>query len=131
LSVPTFDTKVDKFIKTCQEEVKTNIIEDVFFAGSQDTHHQGEPESEEYFPSEIDHTYVRNPHPFQTQRRVPTQTLKYEDFDLSEEEERKAALKWHRRMKRQIPIGATRRSDFHGTTVSNEDKFVAGVRQKI
>lgn len=125
---------MEKYIKVCQEEVKTNIIEDVFFAGSEDKHHE-QAESEEYYPSEVDYADIRNPfHHSERPRqspRIPTQTLKYEEFDLSPEDERKAALKWHRRMKRQVRpsgVGATRRSDYHPTTISNEDKFVAGVR---
>lgn len=32
-AVPTFPTKVENVIQSCQEEVKTNLIDDLLFAG--------------------------------------------------------------------------------------------------
>jgi hypothetical protein len=131
-SSPTIDAKVEKYIKSCQEEVKTNIIEDVLFAGTVEKYQEPELEyiTENYSPryqfgSEVLYPDEgRNPHPYQHERRYPTQTLKYEEFDLSPEEERRAALKW-RRTKRATSTFKTR-NDYQTSGVSKEDKFVAG-----
>ena len=155
LTSPTLPAKVEKHIKFCQDEVKTNIIEDVLLASSDD-HPPYEHDPQVYGlhdfqlqedEHEYEYEHEHETHDHNPQYQHPSEHPKYaqevthfdqkfisHDHNIPQYEPKHTLkdddYKWHRsthhrRSKRGVNIN---RSEYHPTIVSHEDKWVAGVR---